>query len=208
LLAQDRVDLAPLLLQLIREVKAPLLLVFFIPLVAFSEDSAAPSKTLQVAESLKAYDRLGRDNVTIRAQHESGSSTSDYSYRSRWGSYARTMTSTKDVEVTVTQPWKDKQALKLEFFFIIKGDSKRYAKQAGVLDLPEGEGSSVFSTSARQGQERWVYMGFRESSGERIEGWLVRALNNDRIIGIAVSSPSLEELAADPQKLKGVLAAN
>jgi hypothetical protein len=60
--------------------------------------------------------------------------------------------------------------------------------------------------SARQGQERWVYMGFRESSGERIEGWLVRALNNDRIIGIAASSPSLEELAAYPEKLKGLLA--
>ena len=28
-------------------------------------------------------------------------------------------------------------------------------------------------------------MSFRESSGERIEGWLVRAPNNDRIIGIA-----------------------
>jgi hypothetical protein len=116
------------------------------------------------------------------------------------------VTSTKDVEVTVTQPRKEKQALKLEFFFIIKGDSKRCAKHAGVLDLPEGEGSSVFSTSARQGQERWVYMGFRESSGERIEGWLVRALNNDRIVGIAASSPSLEELAAYPEKLKGLLA--
>jgi hypothetical protein len=125
-----------------------------------------------------------------------------------WGSYARTVTSTKDIEVTVSQPRKEKQALKLEFFFVIKGDSKRYAKQAGVLDLPEGEGSSVFSTSAKQGQARWVYIGFRESSGERIEGWLVRALNNGRIIGIAASSPSLEELAAYPEKLKGLEAAN
>jgi hypothetical protein len=182
--------------------KAPLLTLFLIPLIAFSEDSTSPSKTLQLAESIKPYDRLGRDNVTVRAQHKSGSSTSDYSYRSRWGSYARTVTSTKDIEVTVTQPRKEKQALKLEFFFIIKGNSKRYAKKAGVLDLPEGEGSSVFSTSAKQGQERWIYMGFRESSGERIEGWLVRALNNDRIIGIAASSPRLEELAGFSGKTK------
>ena len=61
--------------------------------------------------------------------------------------------------------------------------------------------------SAKQGQQRFVYIGFRESSGERIEGWLVRALNNDRIIGIAASSPSLEELAAYPEKLKALLTA-
>ena len=142
------------------------------------------------------------------AAHKGGSSSSDYSYRSRYGSYVRTVTATKDIEVTITQPRKEKQPLKLEFFFVLKGDSKRYAKQAGVLDLPEGEGSAVFSTSAKQGQQRFVFMGFRESSGERIEGWFVRALNNDRITGITASSPSLEELAAYPEKLKGLLTAD
>ena len=180
--------------------KALLRCFFLIPLIAFSED--------KVPEPIKPYDRLGRDNVTVRAQHKSGSSSSDYSYRSRWGSYARTVTSTKDIEVTITQPRNEKQPLKLEFFFVIKGDSKRYAKQAGMLDLPQGEGSAVFSTTAKQGQQRWVFLGFHERSGERIEGWLVRALNNDRIIGIAASSPSLEELAAYPEKLKGLLTAD
>ncbi|HEY5743153.1 MAG TPA: hypothetical protein VIS99_11485 [Terrimicrobiaceae bacterium] len=190
--------------------KALLLSFFLILLIAFGEDSTEQSKTSQgkASEAIKSYDCLGRDNVTIRAQHKGGSSDSDYSYRSRWGSYVRTVTSTKDIEVAITQPRKEKLPLKLEFFFVIKGDSKRYAKQAGIMDLPEGEGTAVFSTSAKQGQERWVFLGVHEKSGERIEGWLVRALNNDRIIGIAASSPSLEELAADPQKLKGLLAAN
>ena len=119
----------------------------------------------------------------------------------------RNVTSTKDVEVTITQPRREKQPLKLEFFFVIKGDSIRYAKQAGALDLPEGEGSAVFSTSSKQAQARWVYLGVRERSGERIEGWLVRALKDDRIIGVAASSPSLEELGANPDKLKGLLTA-
>ena len=88
----------------------------------------------------------------------------------------------------------------------MKGDSKRYAIKAGVLDLPEGEGSSIFGTSSKQGQARWVYLGIREKSGERIEGWLVRAINDDRTIGIAASSANLEELAAHPEKLSGLLA--
>ena len=120
----------------------------------------------------------------------------------------RTVTSTKDVEVTILQPRKAKQPLRVEFFFVIKGEGKRYAKQAGALDLPEGEGTAVFSTTAKQNQARWVYLGFREGSGERIEGWLVRALHGNRILGVAASSPSLEELAAYPDKLKGLLAVN
>jgi hypothetical protein len=187
--------------------KAWLLLLCLIPLLAFSDDSIVTGTAQEKAsEAVKPYDRLGRDNVTIRAQHKGGGGSSDYDYKASWGSYARTVTSTKDIEVTITQPRREKQPLKLEFFFVVKGDSKRYAKQAGALDLPEGEGSAVFSTSSKQSQSRWVYLGVRERSGERIEGWLVRALNNDRIIGIAASSPSLEELAADPQKLKGLLA--
>ncbi|HEY5706477.1 MAG TPA: hypothetical protein VIS96_12975 [Terrimicrobiaceae bacterium] len=169
-----------------------LLLVLFLPLVALGQE-------------IKPFDRLGRDNVTIRAQHKSGGNSADYSYRASWGSYVRTVTSTKDIEVTVTQQRKEKHPLKLEFFFVIKGGPSRYAKKAGILDLPEGEGSAVFSTSSQQRQARWVYLGFREKSGERIEGWLVRALKDDRIIGIAGSSPSLEEMATDPEKLKSLL---
>ena len=120
----------------------------------------------------------------------------------------RTVTSTKDIEVTVLQPRKAKQPLRVEFFFVIKGEGKRYAKQAGALDLPEGEGTAVFSTTAKQNRARWVYLSFREGSGERIEGWLVRALNYNRILGIAASSPSLEDLASHPEKLKGLLTVN
>jgi hypothetical protein len=190
-------------------VKIQLLLVLFLPVIALGADPMAPTQTPteHVAEGLKPYDRLGRDNVTVRAEQKGGGSSTDYNYRSKWGTYVRTVTSTKDIEVTIAQPRKEKQPLKLEFFFVIKGDSKRYAKQAGMLDLPEGEGSAVFSATAKQGQKRWVFVGYREKSGEKIEGWLVRVLNNARIVGIAASSPSLEETASYPDKLKILLAA-
>ena len=56
------------------------------------------------------------------------------------------------------------------------------------------------------GQERWVYMGFRESSGERIGGWLVRALNNDVSLALRII-PKLGRIGAYPDKLKGLLTA-
>ena len=131
-----------------------------------------------LGEEIKPLDRLGRDNVTVQARHKSGGSSADYSYKTSWGSYVRQVTSTKISRLPLPS----------------------------ILDLPEGEGSTIFSTSSQQGQARRVYLGFREKSGERIEGWLVRAIEGARIIGIAGSSPSLEEMAVHPEKLQSLLA--
>jgi hypothetical protein len=169
-------------------------LLWLVPLTALGED-------------IKPFDRLGKDNVTIRAQHISGGSPTDYSYKTSWGSYVRTVKSFKDIEVTIVQPRKEKHPLKLEFFFVIKGDH-RYAKRAGEMDFPEGEGSAVFSTSARQSQQRFVFVGSYAQSGEKVEGWLVRALQGDQIVGLAASAPSLEETAANPERLNVLLASS
>jgi hypothetical protein len=161
-----------------------------------------------LGQEIQPFDRLGRENVTIQAQHKRGGSSSDYDYRRSLGSYRKTMTSTKEIEVTIKQHRKEKQKpLVVEFFFIIKGESGRFAQQGGVLQLPEGEGTGTFSTSSKQDQARYVYLGISERSGDRIEGWLVRALNRERVLGIAASSPSLEELAGRPDKLKPLVAA-
>ena len=117
------------------------------------------------------------------------------------------MTSTKEIEVTIQQHRKEKQPLIVEFFFVIKGEAGRFAQQAGVLELPKGEGTATFSTSSKQDQARYVYLGISERSGDRIEGWLVRAFNRERVLGVAASSPSLEELASRPDKLKALVAA-
>ncbi len=63
-------------------------LLWLVPLTALGED-------------IKPFDRLGKDNVTIRAQHISGGSSTDYSYKTSWGSYVRTVKSFKDIEVTI-----------------------------------------------------------------------------------------------------------
>ena len=37
--------------------------------------------TVALGEEIKAFDWLGRDNVTIQARHKSGGSSADYSYK-------------------------------------------------------------------------------------------------------------------------------
>jgi hypothetical protein len=52
---------------------------------------------------------------------------------------------------------------------------------------PKAKEPLFLAPTAKQNQARWVYLGFHEGSGERIEGWLVRALNANRILEIAAS---------------------
>jgi hypothetical protein len=160
-----------------------------------------------LGENIKPFDRLGKDNVTLRAQHISGGSSRDYSYKISWGSYVRMVKSFKDIEVTIVEPRTEKHALMLEFFFVIKGD-RRYAKRAGEADFPEGEGSAVFSTSPRQSQRRFVFVGTYAQSGEKVEGWLVRALKGGQIVGVAASAPRLEETAGNPERLNALVASS
>ena len=61
---------------------------------------------------------------------------------------------------------------------------------------------ALFLALQKQGQQRFVYIGFRESSGERIEGWLVRALNNDRIIGIVCVIPQSGRIGGLPSQIE------
>ena len=43
--------------------------------------------------------------------------------------------------------------------FYNQGRFNPVCKTSGSMDLPEGEGSAVFSTSSKQAQARWVYFG-------------------------------------------------
>jgi hypothetical protein len=116
-----------------------------------------------LGQEIQPFDRLGRDNVTIQAQHKRGGSSSNYDYRTSWGSYSKTVTSTKEIEVTIKQHRKEKQKpLVVEFFFIIKGEAGalhneparsecQKAKERRRLGLPQNKirhGMSI-SESAR-----------------------------------------------------------
>ena len=60
-----------------------------------------------LGQDIQPFDRLGRENVTIQAQHKRGGSSSDYDYRTSWGSYSKTVTSTREIEVTIKQHRKE-----------------------------------------------------------------------------------------------------
>ena len=51
-------------------------------------------------------------------------------------------------------------------------------------------------------------VGVYGQSGGKVDGWLVRALKGNQIVGVAASAPSLEETAANPERLNEIVAAS
>ena len=121
-----------------------------------------------LGQEIQPFDRLGRGNVTIEAQHKRGGSSSDYDYRTSWGSYSKTVTSTKEIEVTSQAAPKRKAIVNCRVLLS--------SKEVGPLrttrrcaELAEGEGmATFFSTSSKQHQPRYVYLEISKKSGDSL----------------------------------------
>lgn len=160
------------------------------------------------AQEIKPFDRLSRDNVTVKVKETGSGKNSDYQYKASWGSFDRTETSTKNLAVEVTKVGAQPEAVKVELFFVMKAKGgKPYAMTTEPISLPDGHGVAEFSGSAQMQRERWVYANERNASGTSIAGWLVRVLRGDRIVGVAASMDTYLKAAENPAVLAELLAA-
>lgn len=159
------------------------------------------------ADDAMPYDRLGRDNVTVKVKETGSGKEADYQYKAYWGSYDRTETSTKNLAVEVAQVGAQSGEVKVELYFVMKPKGgKPFAVAAQPVTLAAGHGVAEFSGSAEMQRERWVYSSLRDSSGTSIAGWLVRVLRGQRIVGVAFSTESYRKAAENPAELAGMLA--
>ena len=157
------------------------------------------------AGTLQPYDRLARGNVTLKAQVvSSGSTTEEHTVKTNYGSYAKDMVNSRTVQVDVTLPNTDDPPITMEAYVFIKnrGGSKIKYMPAEVKSLSKLN-SYTFDMTVKYSKERWVYAeaGRVNESGDKVVGWVVRAIADNRIVGIAYSSESYREVAADPNGL-------
>jgi len=154
------------------------------------------------AQEIAPFDRLGKNNVTVKAKQLSGGSKIDRNWQTSWGSYDRDMTSTKVIEVEVSGIGTNKGPIKVEFFFAIKDEANglRYFEgQNEKNDLDRG--LWLFSTTATRNVVNLAALGERYKSGEKIVGWLVRVIRDNTIVGVAASAPAFEKAASNPGEL-------
>lgn len=157
---------------------------------------------LAQAEGLQPYDKLARGNVTLKAEIVSaGSTTEEQTVKTDYGTYAKDMVNSKTVQVDVTLAKADDPPIKMEAYVFVKsrGGSKVKYFPAEVKPM-EKMNSYTFEMTTKYSKERWMYAnsGKVTESGDKVVGWVVRAIANNRIVGIAFSSESYRGVAGDP----------
>ncbi len=158
-----------------------------------------------LAETLQPYDRLARGNVTLVANVVSaGSTTEQQTWKTSYGSYAKDMVNSKTVQVDVTLAKPEDPPITMEAFVFIKSRGGSRVKYSPAEVKPtEKPGSYTFDMSVKYSKERWVYADYGRvtESGDKVVGWAVRAIANNKIVGIAYSSESYRGVAGDPTGL-------
>lgn len=161
---------------------------------------------VSIAQELQPYDRLGRGNVTLVASVVSGgSSMEEQTLKTSYGTYTKDMVNSKTVQVDVTLPNTDDPPVKMEAYVFIKArGSSRVRYQPAEVRPMEKLNSYTFDMTVKYSKERWMYAdaGKVTETGDKVAGWIVRAIADSRIVGIAFSSESYRTIAANPDSLE------
>lgn len=158
------------------------------------------------ADGLQPFDRLSRNNVTLKTSVlSSGANTTGQSIKTDYGTYSKDVSTSKVMQVDVALPKTDGPEIKVEAFAFFKN---RGGSQVNCtpLEVTPGEKlhSYTFDITASHRRERWMYAddGKVSEYGTKAVGWIVRAIANNTIVGIAYSSESYREVAGNPAALE------
>jgi len=156
------------------------------------------------AGDLQPFDRLGRDNVTLHTGAAAGGGSTRNDFETGYGSYDKTKDQKKDIEISIRPVASKTDPITIKFYFVFKDVSTKEESYipCDPVVFEQGSGSARFSQTATSKDLKLVMIGFREKDGETIYGWLVRAIRNDKIVGVAASNERFSRIAQDPKAFK------
>lgn len=154
-----------------------------------------------LADEPLPYDRLSRDNIVLKASiGESGKRLNEQTLRTTYGTYQKNVSSYKEVLIEAPLFTAGPARSRLEAFAIYKNHNTKQIKIEPEEVTEAGPSKFCFILSAESQRERWMYAenGRVSQHGWKILGWFVRAIVDNRIVGIAASSLQYEAMAAAP----------
>lgn len=156
------------------------------------------------SEDLQKFSRLYRDNVALDAKPIAGGSSTRDDFKTNYGSYDKTKTQARTIEISVRPVSSKKEEISIRFYFVFRDaqTKEEVFVPADTVVFKEGSGTAVFSQEATSTDLKLVTIGIREKTGESIYGWLARAVRGDRIVGVAGSVERFEKMAGDPEAFK------
>jgi hypothetical protein len=148
-------------------------------------------------------------SVTLEAMDSAGNATTLDTWRSVYGSFSRTKASTRELGITVrnmsgTLPGE----FEIEWYFVGKraGGTRRFLYDRGsrriALKAGAFEKFVIESKELNSSKFHSASSGYTSHSGDKPDGWIVRAKTGDEVVRVKASSPQLEQLEKDREQFK------
>jgi len=144
-------------------------------------------------------------SVYLDVVESQGSSTTVNHWRDISGNYSQTKTSSRELAVTVRNMDSAPGEFEIEWYFFGKpaGGTGRFLYDKGSKKVSVAPGASaklaIDSKELSANTIRdYYYYGYNYSSGDKADGWVIRAKVGEEVIRVKGSNPLLEQTAQDP----------
>jgi hypothetical protein len=145
-------------------------------------------------------------SVFLDVVESQGSSKTVNHWRDISGNYSQTKTSSRELNVNVRNMSPAPGEFEIEWYFFGKPASGSgrflYDKGSKKITLAPNafEKVSIDSKELSNRTTRdYYYYGYTYSSGDRADGWIIRAKVGDEVVRVKGSTALLEQLAQDPE---------
>ncbi len=143
-------------------------------------------------------------SVFIDASESTGDSKTTNNWRYSDGSYSKTKVATRELNITVRNMSALPGQFTVEWFFVGKPSSgtRRFLYDKGQRNVtlaPSAfekisvESKELTSNSVRD----YYYYGYSYKSGDKPDGWIIRAKVGDEVVRVKTSSPQLDQLESN-----------
>jgi len=161
------------------------------------------------AHSALAQAPAASKSVFIDAVESAGDSKTINHWRYGDGSYNKTKVATRELAITVRNMAAVPGQFTIEYFFVGKpaNGTRRFLYDKGTKDVTLAPSAfqkvSVESKELTSNAVRdYYYYGYSYKSGDKPDGWIIRAKVGDEIVRVKTSSPQLDQLAGDKDEFE------
>jgi len=145
-------------------------------------------------------------SIFLDVVESTGSSKTINHWRDVSGAYSQTKTSSKELGVTVRNMSALPGEFEIEWYFFGKPASGSgrflYDKGSKKVSLAPSayEKISIDSKELSNRTTRdYYYYGYTYNSGDKADGWIIRAKVGEDVVRVKASNPVLEQLSQDPE---------
>lgn len=144
-------------------------------------------------------------SVFLDVVESTGSAKTVNHWRDVSGAYSQTRTSTRELNVTVRNMAAVPGEFELEWYFFGKPasgsgrflydrGSKKVALAPSAFEKVSIDSKELSNHTVRD----YYYYGYTYNSGDKADGWIIRAKVGEDVVRVKASNALLEQMAADP----------